>query len=61
MIVTKDGDSPNLVVVHGPPPKVIWPQRGHCTTKQVENAFRANHTAIEAFGNNPLVGTISIQ
>lgn len=60
-IVSKDADYPTLVALHGHPPKVIWLQLGNCTTRQVEDALRANHPAIEAFGTDPTAGVIAIQ
>ncbi len=57
-IVTKDEDYNNLSIVRGWPPKVIWLQLGNCTTAQVEAAFRARFPAIEAFEQDPAVGTL---
>lgn len=56
-IVTKDEDYSNLTVLRGSPPKVIWLQLGNCTTAQVEAVFRARHADIEAFDNDPSLGT----
>jgi predicted nuclease of predicted toxin-antitoxin system len=58
VIVTKDADFNNLSVLRGHPPKVIWLQQGNCTTAQVEAVFRARFTDIEAFENDPSVGTL---
>ncbi len=58
VLVTKDADYNNLSVLRGSPPKVIWLQLGNCTTAQVEAAFRARFAAIEAFENDPSVGTL---
>jgi predicted nuclease of predicted toxin-antitoxin system len=52
-IVTKDADYNDLSVIRGSPPKVIWLQLGNCTTAQVEVAFRARFTEIEAFEQDP--------
>ena len=60
-IVTKDEDFPDLVALRGHPPKIIWLQLGNCTTQEVEDALRADHTEIVAFENDPSVGTIAIQ
>ena len=57
-IVTKDEDLNNLSVLRGSPPKVIWLQLGNCTTTQVEAVFRARFAVIEAFENDPSVGTL---
>jgi predicted nuclease of predicted toxin-antitoxin system len=57
-IVTKDEDYNNLSVLRGSPPKVIWLQLGNCTTAQVEAVFRARFADIEAFENDPSLGTL---
>ncbi len=57
-IVTKDVDYNNLSILRGTPPKVIWLQLGNCTTSQVEAAFRARFADLEAFENDPVVGTL---
>lgn len=35
-IVSKDSDFNDLLVLKGPPPYVVWIQRGNCTTAQIE-------------------------
>ena len=57
-VVSKDEDYNNLSVVRGSPPKVIWLQLGNCKTAQVDAAFRARFAEIEAFENDPAVGTL---
>jgi predicted nuclease of predicted toxin-antitoxin system len=57
-IVTKDEDYNNLSVLRGVPPKVIWLQLGNCTTGQVEAEFRSRFADIQAFENDPSVGTL---
>jgi len=57
-IVSKDEDYNNLSVVRGAPPKVIWLQLGNCTTAQVEAVFRNRFADLEAFENDPALGTI---
>jgi predicted nuclease of predicted toxin-antitoxin system len=57
-IVSKDEDYNNLSVLRGCPPKVIWLQLGNCTTAQVEAAFRGRFADIEAFEQDPSVGTL---
>jgi predicted nuclease of predicted toxin-antitoxin system len=57
-IVTKDADYNNLSVVRGSPPKIVWLQLGNCTTVQVEAVFRARFADIEAFENDPSLGTL---
>jgi predicted nuclease of predicted toxin-antitoxin system len=59
-IVTKDADYNNLSVLRGSPPKVIWLLLGNCTTAQVEAMFRARFADIEAFDQDPSVGTLAL-
>ena len=60
-IVTKDSDYPNLVGLRGHPPKVLWLRLGNCTTQQVEDAIRANDTAVHTFATDPAAGVLEIQ
>ena len=48
-IVSKDADFHQLSFVRGGPPKVVWIQRGNCTTAAVEQLLRMNRDALEAF------------
>jgi predicted nuclease of predicted toxin-antitoxin system len=59
-VVSKDADYNNLSVVRGSPPKVIWLVLGNCSTAHVEAVFRARFADIEAFGNDPSVGTLTL-
>ncbi len=60
-IVTKDTDYPNLVTHRGHPPKVLWLRIGNCTTRQVEDAIRADDTTVQAFATDPNAGVLEIQ
>jgi predicted nuclease of predicted toxin-antitoxin system len=40
IVVSKDEDLHQLVLLHGPPPKMVWVRLGNCTTSQVEAALR---------------------
>jgi predicted nuclease of predicted toxin-antitoxin system len=53
VIVSKDDDFPELAVLRGAPPKVIWLRIGNCSSAAVERLLRANHEAIEAFLADP--------
>lgn len=59
-IVSKDADYNILSVLRGSPPKVIWLQLPNCTTTQVENLFRARFGDIDAFEQEPNVGTLAL-
>lgn len=54
----KDEDYNILSVMRGSPPKVSWLQLGNCTTVQVETVFRARFADVEAFEQDPSVGTL---
>jgi predicted nuclease of predicted toxin-antitoxin system len=58
VIVTKDSAFSDMGVVRGFTPKVLWLQFGNCTNAQVEAALRDYHAAVEAFGNDPIAGTL---
>jgi predicted nuclease of predicted toxin-antitoxin system len=57
-IVTNDEDYNNLSIVRGTPSRVIWLQLGNCSTARVEAMFRARFCKIEAFENDPTLGTL---
>lgn len=60
IIVTKDSDFNDIAVLRGFPPKVIWFQLGNCTTREIEQALRRNHTAITDFTNDSTAGVLII-
>lgn len=51
-IVSKDSDFHQRSFVKGFPPKVIWIQRGNCTTDDMYHLLHNNREAIEAFGDD---------
>ena len=57
-IVTQDKDYNNLSILRGNPPKLLWLQAGNCTTAQVEALFRVRFADIEAFDQDPFIGTL---
>ena len=59
-IVSKDEDYDQLNVLRGSPPKVLWLQIGNCTTWQLEALLRARFAEIDAFGREPLLGTLAL-
>jgi predicted nuclease of predicted toxin-antitoxin system len=46
-IVSKDADFHQLAFVKGAPPKVVWVQRGNCSTDQIANLMVKHHIAIQ--------------
>ena len=60
-IVSKDADYNNLSVIRGSPPKVVWLLLGNCRTARVEAVFRNRFADIEAFEQDPSIGTLALQ
>lgn len=51
-IVSKDADFHQRSFLYGHPPKVVWIQRGNCSTKDVESVLRKYHSELLAFEKN---------
>ena len=51
-IISKDSDFHQRSFVLGSPPKVIWIQRGNCTTDEIYRLLYNHRDSIEAFGYN---------
>lgn len=51
-IVSKDSDFHQRSFVLGHPPKVIWIQRGNCSTDEIYNIISGNKEAIRLFGED---------
>ena len=51
-IVSKDEDFHQLSFLYGAPPKVVWVRLGNCTTADIEQALRRNHTDLLHFEAN---------
>ena len=49
VIVSKDADFHQRSFVLGHPPKVIWIQRGNCSTDEIAVLLREHHTDLLAF------------
>ena len=49
VIVTKDEDFSELILLRGSPPKVIWLRLGNCGTAAVERTLRKHADAISQF------------
>jgi len=60
IIVTKDSDFNELLILKGFPPKVIWIRLGNCSTKTIESLLRTNYEAIFAFYQDNNIGIISL-
>ncbi|MFN0013970.1 MAG: DUF5615 family PIN-like protein [Saprospiraceae bacterium] len=48
-VFTQDEDFYNLLLEHGPPPKVIWLRTGNCSTAYLADVVLRNAPLIQAF------------
>lgn len=60
IIVTKDSDFGDMIVLRGFPPKVLWLRLGNCTTRDIEETPRHAHAQIIAFAANPTAGILEL-
>lgn len=60
IIVTKDSDFNDLIVLHGFPPKAVWLQIGNCTNTEIETLLRNHFDIITDFYNNPDTGILTL-
>lgn len=60
IIVTKDSDFNELVVLRGFPPKVIWVRRGNCSTTEIEAILRSHQEDIINFSQDQNLGTLTL-
>jgi predicted nuclease of predicted toxin-antitoxin system len=58
MIISKDADFSELSLLRGFPPKVVWIQRGNCSTHDIEEILRSGFSAIEALDQGISVGIL---
>lgn len=52
VIVSKDADFRHLGFTYGPPPKIVWIQRGNCTTRGIGALPRERSDEVFAFYEN---------
>ena len=48
-IVTKDADLHQMSFLYGHPPKVVWVQRGNCSTNEIERILRTRYNDLVIF------------
>ena len=60
IIVTRDADYSELLLLYGFPPKIIWIRRGNCYTSTIEALLRDNFEAIETMSDDPNTGVITL-
>lgn len=53
IIVTKDADLHQMSFLYGHPPKVVWLQRGNCSTNEIELLLRTRYNDLIAFEGDP--------
>lgn len=52
IIVTKDSDFYDLVILLGSPPKLIWIRLGNCTTSEIDVLLRSRYDDIVALSQD---------
>jgi len=52
VIVTKDSDFPERVLIEGGPPKILWLQLGNCSTAEIGALLRNAHREISEMGTS---------
>jgi predicted nuclease of predicted toxin-antitoxin system len=60
IIVTKDVDFSELLLLYNFPPKIIWIRRGNCSTHTIEELLRTHFEAIETMSDDPHTGIITL-
>ncbi|ELR99770.1 DUF5615 family PIN-like protein [Gloeocapsa sp. PCC 73106] len=60
IIVTKDSDFNELLMIRGFPPKVIWIRSGNCSTKTIETLLRKNYEVIRSFAKDKSIGLLAL-
>ncbi|TYQ26824.1 hypothetical protein PseudUWO311_10545 [Pseudanabaena sp. UWO311] len=60
LIVTKDGDYNELLILLGFPPKIIWIRRGNCSTNEIENILRKHYLDIQDLTNTESLGLLTM-
>lgn len=58
MIVSKDADFSEMSLLRGFPPKIVWIQRGNCSTQEIEDILRNSFSAIEALNQDNNAGIL---
>jgi predicted nuclease of predicted toxin-antitoxin system len=61
IIVTKDSDFNELLILKGFPPKVIWIRLGNSSTQMIESLLRDNYEMICNFSQDASLGIITLR
>lgn len=59
-IVTKDADFHERATIFGYPPKIVWIQRGNCSTREIERILRDHADALREFDEDARSGILSL-
>jgi predicted nuclease of predicted toxin-antitoxin system len=60
VIVSKDSDFQQRVLLLGHPPKVVWVRLGNCSTSAVANLLRSRQADLLAFEAEPIVSFLAL-
>ena len=60
IIVTRDSDYNELLVVYSSPPKVIWIRRGNCSTAVIETMLRLHTAEIQVLMDEASLGILTL-
>jgi predicted nuclease of predicted toxin-antitoxin system len=60
-IVSKDSDFHQRSLVEGCPPKVVWIQRGNCSTAEIETLLRGRVREVAAFDAHPEAAFLELE
>jgi predicted nuclease of predicted toxin-antitoxin system len=61
VLVSKDSDFSELILLFGFPPKVIWICRGNCSTRDIEQILRQNHDLIQTLEKDESSGILLLR
>lgn len=60
-IVSKDSDFNQRAFLYGPPPTVVWPRVGNCTTAAAESVLRRRRAEIEEFSRERAASALVLE
>lgn len=60
IIITRDSDYNDLLMLRGFPPKIIWIRRGNCSTSEIERILRLHIADIRTLSSDPSLGILTL-
>lgn len=60
IVVSKDADFSELLLLFGTPPKIVWIRRGNCSTSEIAQLLRDHFEMIETFCDDPESGILAL-